>query len=585
MTRPLNVLGDERGAVALIAAVSMTAVLSLSALVADLGSIYVAQRSLQAATDAAALSATFPIAQDSTVQNAAQTYAQNYLAKNFSGSTLVSAISGTYCPDSKLASTARFTAGTVTCANISSVTGLNAVRVTSSIQSPLYFGRAILNGTSAETLRATATAAQINEAGFYAGSGTVSVNAGMINAILNGVLPGSNINLTAAQYTELLGTNIDALSFFNKLATNVGVTAGTYNSVLQSSATVQQVLQSEIDVLNAANNTVVSAALGALKAGISGTPSVNLSNLFNLGVWQNVGVGSTNAATGLTAALNVYQLASLTAQVANGTNAVTIPTSSLGIPGVATMSVASSVIEPPQGPAFTFTPVGSTVAFTSPYTVHTAQVRLQLNLQLLSALSLGGLLGTAPVSLPIYVEVGSGNAQLVGINCGYNPATDATVQISAQSGAAQAYVGSVTTAAMSNVTSPVTVAPATLVNIANVVSITGSGEVSVGSPSPTTLTFNQTQMAAYTAQTVTSTGMVSNLVQTLASSLVLSGKLLGVQLPSTSPLLTSLTGLLTPVFAGLDPIVDGLLAGLGIKIGYLDVTATGARCGVPTLVN
>jgi uncharacterized membrane protein len=138
---------------------------------------------------------------------------------------------------------------------------------------------------------------------------------------------------------------------------------------------------------------------------------------------------------------------------------------------------------------------------------------------------------------------------------------------------------------MSNVTSPVTVAPATLVNIANVVSITGSGEVSVGSPSPTTLTFNQTQMAAYTAQTVTSTGMVSNLVQTLASSLVLSGKLLGVQLPSTSPLLTSLTGLLTPVFAGLDPIVDGLLAGLGIKIGYLDVTATGARCGVPTLVN
>jgi len=576
MKKPLRThYRDESGAVALIAAASMTAILSLTAMVADIGAIYIEKRDLQAATDAAALSGTFPIAQDSTVTNSWKTYAQTYLAKNISGATAV-ATQGIYCPDASTSPGARFTANATTCANNSSITGYNAVQVTSTMPMPAYFGRGFVGGSNSQTLTATATAAQINEAGFYAGSGTVSVNAGLINSILTSVLPGSNISLTAVQYQALLNTNIDALSFFNKLATNVGVTTGTYNSVLQSSASVQSVLQSEIDVLNAPTS-VASVALSTLKAEISGAPSVTLSNLFNLGVWQNVGVGSTNSATGLSAQLNAYQLASLAAQVANGQNFVTIPNSALGIAGVATMTAASTVIEPPQGPAFEFTPVGTTV--------HTAQVRLQLNLQLLSALSLGGVLGTAPVNLPIYVEVGSGNAQLTNISCGYNPATDATVQINAQSGVAQAYVGTVSKTSMSNVTTPVTVSPATLVNVASVVTITGSGEVSVGSATATPLTFNQTQMTNLTAQTVTSTGMLSNLLQTLNSHTTLSGTLLGASLGKTSPLLTSLNGLLSPAFAGLDPLVDGLLAGLGIKIGYLDVTATGARCGVPTLVN
>jgi uncharacterized membrane protein len=41
---------------------------------------------------------------------------------------------------------------------------------------------------------------------------------------------------------------------------------------------------------------------------------------------------------------------------------------------------------------------------------------------------------------------------------------------------------------------------------------------------------------------------------------------------------------LSPLAAALDPLVDGLLEALGVKLGYMDVTATGVRCGVPALV-
>jgi uncharacterized membrane protein len=46
----------------------------------------------------------------------------------------------------------------------------------------------------------------------------------------------------------------------------------------------------------------------------------------------------------------------------------------------------------------------------------------------------------------------------------------------------------------------------------------------------------------------------------------------------------NLRSLLQPVFAGLDPMVGTLLQALGVRLGYMDVTATGVRCGVAALV-
>jgi uncharacterized membrane protein len=290
----------------------------------------------------------------------------------------------------------------------------------------------------------------------------------------------------------------------------------------------------------------------------------------------------------LSAGLNLYDLATLTAELANGQSAIAIPSTTLGISGVATVTSSSTVIEPPQSPPFVFGPVG--------VTVHTSQVRLQLTFTLLSALSVLG--GTAPLTLPIYIEAGSGTATLTNISCGLSPATDAKVTISAQSGAGYAYIGKVSPSTpLTNFSQEVSVSSAVLSNIAVTilvslvqVQISGFAEAALGSPSATSLTFNQTQIAAKTAQTVTSTGMVSNLLQTLVSNLQLtfSATLLGVSftLPSsaTTALTSAVTALLAPVGAALDPLVDGLLEALGVKLGYMDVTVTGVRCGVPALV-
>jgi uncharacterized membrane protein len=594
----------ERGAVALISAVTLTAVFGMAALAIDLGALYSSKRELQAATDSAAMAATYGLNSAPLATPAA--FASSYLARNgFPAAQLAAppiVTTGRYCPTAATTPptpNSRFVAtnsagavcpGDPTGANFG--LGPNAVQVTSSIQSPLYFGRVLLPTTTAEPITTTATATQINEAGFSAGTGVASVNMGAINAVLSAVLGGS-VSLSAVSYNGLLQTNVTALDFLGALSTQLGVSAGTYGSLLQSNVGVSSILSAAATAL-AQENSVASAnvqaaqaGLGTLQAAITGNPTIQLSQLLNLGVWQNQGIGTTNQASALNAGLNLYDLATLSAEIANGQNALTVPPSSVGIPGLLTITAASTVIEPPQSPPFVFGPVG--------VTVHTSQVRLQLAITLLNALSIAG--GTSGVlQLPLYIEAGSGNAKLTNITCGLTPATDATVTIDAQSGVGYAYVGTVSPSTpISNFSQAVTVTPAVLSTLGVPgllglvqVQVTGYATVALGSPAATALTFNQTQIAAKTAQTVSSTGMVANLLQNLVTNtqININTTILGLPLPSlsTTLLTAAVQTLLAPVAAALDPLVDSLLAGLGVKLGYMDVTVTGVRCGVPALV-
>jgi uncharacterized membrane protein len=110
------------------------------------------------------------------------------------------------------------------------------------------------------------------------------------------------------------------------------------------------------------------------------------------------------------------------------------------------------------------------------------------------------------------------------------------------------------------------------------VTVTGSAEVAAQGSSQN-LYFSQAQISAQTAQTVSSTNTLSNLLQTLQSTLVLQST--PVPLPTVT---AALTPLLAPVFAGLDTVIDQTLITLGVRVGYLDVTVPGDRCGVPALI-
>jgi uncharacterized membrane protein len=593
--RRIGIWASERGAIAPFAAIILVVAMGAAALSTDVGSWYAERRNMKAATDAAVLGAVVNQA-DLQAQNVAaiKATAADLLARNdsqYDASNITSLDLGTYCADRSLSPSDRFRTSITLCPGDTrdpKYAVVNAARIQVAGTTPSFLSRVLSPAQGSLTLNASSTAARIDEAAFQAGTGLVSVDttqSALLNGILGGLL-GTSIKLTAVQYQGLLNTNVQALGFLNALATQLNLSAGTYDGLLSTNVKVGDVLQAAITALNAPNS-IASLALGALKASIVGSPTLQLGDLLDLGVWRNQPVGGSTAPTALDAGLNLYQLVSLALQVANGKNAISIPSISVGLPGILSLEVTSTVIEPPQSPPFAFGPVG--------VSVHTAQVRLQLKLKLLD---LFGLLGQG-VQLPLYVEVAAGDAVLSRIDCGPQPATDAKVTIDAKSGAVRAYIGTIDINVMKNFSQPIKdtdIQPAPILDL-SLLGIVRSfllakAEVDVGSSNYTSLVFNQTQIAGKIPQSVTSTGMVDNLLAGL-SNLQLGGcglNLLGLcilplDLNSIGTIIANLHQILDPVINGLlDPIVDGLLAALGIKLGYMDVTVTGVRCGVPVLV-
>ncbi|WP_026871784.1 pilus assembly protein TadG-related protein [Inquilinus limosus] len=605
-------LGD-RGAIAPFAALMLVPLIGATALATDVGLWYAQRRHLQAAADMAALSA---------VQNPAEAsaIAGDLLQRNgFDTEALETTTLGTYCPDVTIAPSARFVPGLATCPDGTSPPAANAVMVSAKTTVPGFLSRALLQDDGGGQIGGTpgseedpnlhkvsvqATAARIDEAGFQAGTGLVEVDtqkSALLNAILGNVL-GTQIQLTAVHYQGLLNTNIDALTFLDALAIHADISAGTYDGLLETDVSVGVLLQAAIDALNKAGNIAglglqAIEGLVALQGQLVGNPDLRLGDLIDLGVWKNLPIGGSTAPTALAADLNVFQLVTLAVQVANKHNAVYIPAINVGLPGIASLQITATVIEPPQSPPFAFGPEGMRV--------HTAQVRLQLKLQLLD---LFGLLGQG-VQLPLYVEAGEGDAVLKDISCGIEPAKETTVTVAAKSGVAKAYIGTLPPGLMKNFDHEISVndiQPAALVDVGvlgiiGLVRINGRAKVELGSGAYQDLVFDREDIDNHVAQSVASAGMVDNLLASLGGVDPATGKanlqlsacvvslgglcLIPVAPEALGKTVGALHQLLDPVIKGLlDPLVDNLLAALGIRLGVMDVVVTGVRCGVPVLI-
>jgi uncharacterized membrane protein len=623
---------SERGAIAPFAAIILVVALGAAALSTDVGAWFAERRNLQAATDAAALGAvsdtSLLAAQNKPAIVAAAT---DFLTRNdsdYGASTIRQADLGVYCayakkPDGTLPKP-RFQTTIGRCdgdIRPASYAVPNAVRLQTATGTPTFLSR-VLNPTQASlTINTSATAARIDEAAFQAGTGVADLNGGIANALLQALLGGS-VQLTLAQYDGLLHTDVKALPFLDALAANLSLTAGTYDGLLQTNARVGDILQAAIQVLNQQGQVTgvqleALNALLALQGQITAANPLRLGDLIDLGIWKPQPVGSPDAASALDVGLNLYQLLTFSAQLANGNNAVAIPGLGLDLGPVLSIKLEATAIEPPQKPYFTFGPVGAEV--------HTAQVRLKLRLGLLN---LPGLIGSG-VNLPIYIEVGEGDATLADISCGPNPATDAVVTVNARSGVAAIYIGEVDNNAMKNFTKPVTVLPAALIDfkvlgLIGVLNLTGMATVPLGSGSDTPLTFTQPQPGVTPVKQeppdtegvigpvsgvgqrarAISTGMFKNLGDELYRKLDVEATLLGlIQLnlkqgacvyllgiplacfgnPNGSDR-DALLGLLSGVLGLLDNLIDPLVKALGLQLGYIDVNVTGVRCGVPVLV-
>jgi Flp pilus assembly protein TadG len=125
---------EERGAVLIIVAVSLVALLGMAALSIDIGSFYLAQRKAQSAADAGALAGAGVLTSGTTAANASAT---SYATTNYPGSSAV----------------------------VTEPTG-TSVKVTVSAVTPSFFGH--LLGLTSENVSASATAAQASSGNNYA---------------------------------------------------------------------------------------------------------------------------------------------------------------------------------------------------------------------------------------------------------------------------------------------------------------------------------------------------------------------------------------------------------------------------------
>lgn len=550
---------DRRGTIAVMAATSLTALIGATALSVDFGLFQATRAKLQAANDAASLAAALDIG------NAATRAATMMTANGFAPSSIQNLKTGTYCPDPATPVANRFTPGVAGCA-VATGPLPNAVQLTGAADAMFAFGRALAPRTKL-TAGANSVAARIDAAGLVAGSQVVGLNGGYANAALSSLI-GASVTLSAVSSSGLASANIQAASLLNAVAGQIGITAGTYNQLVNANVGVRSLLAAEIVVLGQqAGNAAAITGLQQILAALPGNPQVNLSRLIDIGPWQNQTVG-TPPPTALAATLNAYDVVDFTLQLANGAHALA-GGGVVTIPGIANLTIGTTLIEPPQTAYYGFGPAGETV--------HTAQLRTQISLTLLNALQVPGV-GAASVTVPIYLELGDGDASISGIACANGAAT--TVSVLAQTALMHGYVGTAGTAAMQDFSQPVPagqIAPANLVTAPGL-QLRGSSNVVAGNSDPTTLVFAAAQ--AGMPQTVSSQQLTATLFQSLFTNLVVSGSVSGVPLPGTS--FAPLSALLATV--PLDSGIDSLAGAFGVSVGSLQVTLRGARCGRPVLV-
>jgi uncharacterized membrane protein len=433
----------------------------------------------------------------------------------------------------------------------------------------------------------SSTAAGLDEAGFSIGTGLISAstaNSPLLNAVLGGML-NTNLSLSAVSYDGLANAQINALSLLNNIATNASVNVGTIGGLANASATLGTVLQAEASVLSSAGTltTAQAAALNGLQllqAAIYGQPSVSVGNLLNVGAWQTAQAGYAAAPSALQATVNVLQVATAAIQLSGGGHAATIQASGLGLPGLSALTVSATA-----GSPMTNGYIGSGDGYVGA-SASTSQVAIGVGLT--PAPVSVGVPGVAAVqvslALPLNVSIANGTASLSSVACSTNAATDSTMTVTGSTGVA-------------TLDATLTAKVAVQVLGLNVLTtnITVPLNVQVGSSGPTPLTFTQSDVQNQVVKRISSTDLLSTTTASLMSSLSsqagakINVQLLGLNLPalnSLAPLVSSAVSLaLTPLAATLDTVIDTTAAALGVQVGYMDVMATGVRCGVPALTH
>ncbi|WPM79683.1 pilus assembly protein TadG-related protein [Brucella pseudintermedia] len=552
------------GNLATMAALVSPLFLAVAAFCVDTSSLFLERRQLQNMADLAAVAGASSLSQaDDAVLRQLRangvdpvlmsgSYDPSVVNGKTDDKTRVWVEKGNYLPDKNRAVENRFVAG-----------GANpdAVRVRLARPGNLYFGQSFIDRPA---LGATGMAATKAEAAFSIGSRLLSLNTDQ--SVLNDLL-GTSLNLKLADYNALAATDVNLLGFLDKLAPKVGLTAGTYDQLLNTDVSVGMLATVLAEVVT--NNPAAKAALGILgkNAGALAT-KLPVGELLGLGSIADASLGSANNYN-ITA--NVLQMISVAA-ILGGNHQLQLGTG-LKLPGVVAFKLDVAVGEPAQKtPFFTVGGAGTLV--------RTAQIRLLLTLEVGND---GVVSYLANVHVPIFIDVASGEAELKSISCPQGPGS-ATVKLGVKPGLAGVYLGDADIDLMRNFSKTPVVRKTAIATVkllvADIAELRGRVELPLGNPKQEIVTFTPADIAAKRIKTVGTNQLAGSLFVGLVKGLDLEVVLLGF-LPLPLPL-SGLTQLLGTLLTPLGPTVDGLLFGvldlLGVKIGQADVQVTGVLC-------
>ena len=321
----------QQGAVALIAALWMGVALSCL-MVLDIGNLFWQQRELQKMADFAAIAGAADPATTCTTLSIS-----NASSNGLAATDQLQVQYGHWQPNASGQRSTYFVAGTAAV--------VNACRATVQRTVPYFFVWPAAEG-GRRSLQATAIAIQRPQfARLSVRSKLVTIqsdsDALLLNALVGGLL-GGGLNVSALGWNGLLGAQIDLLEFLDALALKVGVDAGDYDRLLSTQVSVNQVLETVLEVMQRSTSTagVTVQALQSLVGASAAVPGMQLQ------LDQLLKLQSGLALAALSTSLNVLDLVQATVQVGNGNNAMA---GAVDIPlGLANVALRVRVVEPPQ---------------------------------------------------------------------------------------------------------------------------------------------------------------------------------------------------------------------------------------------
>lgn len=541
---------NERGGVAIMAAIFGMIMCAIAALAVDVGSIVLTARKVQGTADLAALTAARDL-------NQAQRAAEATANANIKTISTMTVKRGRYTPDPALKPEARFKV---------QGTEVNAAKVEITAPAPLFFGRFIVGSDHVDITRKATAALPSSEPRvmFSIGSRLASLNGGVVNSLLSGLL-GTTVNVNLVAYNGLADVNVNLLQFSDLLATQIGVKAGDYDALLKTETTAGTLLK-VLELVTGSNNSALST--------ITGVPlnlPVKLGDLIGVEAEAKEGL-----AQHLNANVTALDLMTATLQTANSKRQLELDLDLMSNAGalkkLANVKTYVAIGERPNNsPWLTITGKDEPI-------ISTAQARVFLKVTALDAIE-----ELASVKVPIFIEIAGAQAKLSSITCNASPSTTLKVK----TGLARVAIGEVDTTKLKNFQTPLTISDAHLLDaLGSTVVVSARADINVGDEQWQDVTFANSEVGKKAPKSVRSTkflqGTISSLLGNLKLTLdisLLGPVVKGLLSVVLSGLLSTVAGILSPLAAPLDLLLQSLLNVLGLKLGEADLWVHAIECG------